>query len=145
MNLRVQWSEIRNGINDINAQLKQLKYHPDIILGVANGGIVPAVMLRNVLTGGVRPEIELLRYDKVYKKVTSTCAFIDALKYFVIDDIFDTGETYEAIESYLSKSKVQRGYAFLYGRRNNLPQDNDFLIGNIISHSHWLDFPWEKL
>jgi hypoxanthine phosphoribosyltransferase len=143
LNISIQWNEIRKAIAYIEGELEFLDFKPDVILGIANGGLVPAVMLHHAIRGK-HTDVELLRIDKHRKIIKSLHVWDSSLKYLVIDDIFDTGTTHKIVEANLKNPKLDVKYSYLYGRRNSLPEDHYLIISNILDHDQWLNFPWER-
>lgn len=144
MNVRIQWSEIRSAVENIARGLRNDDYQPDVLLAVARGGLIPAVMLSHALAKHADARIELLEVDKIHKYFTSSHVWRGDLTYLVIDDIYDTGDTFAIIAKHLKKLRLSVKYAFLYARRMSLLEDSDFYIANIVSHNDWLEFPWER-
>ncbi|WP_337860725.1 phosphoribosyltransferase [Ferroplasma sp.] len=103
----VSWSEIEEWTKGIMKMVIEDKYNPDIIIGIARGGLVPARMVADYLFKkdlvsiktehwGVTATVdgkavlkEKLNYDIAGKKV------------LIVDDITDTGESMKLSYNYI--------------------------------------------
>jgi uncharacterized protein len=111
----------------------------DIILGITNGGIIPARLMARELNIDYiqfipvrnkelqREEMPLLHKDK---------------KYLVIDEIYDTGDTFSKV--YDVVKVVDNDFAFLMSRSEQQCHHNiEAFVGKILIHNKWVVFPWE--
>jgi hypoxanthine phosphoribosyltransferase len=112
----------------------------DIVLGITNGGIIPARLMARELNIDYiqfipvrnkelqREEMPLLHKDK---------------KYLVIDEIYDTGDTFFKV--YDVVKVFDNDFAFLMSRYE--PQyhhEIEAFVGKILNHNKWVVFPWES-
>ena len=126
------WFEIQYLIKEIARKLGEKKY--DCILGISNGGIIPAKLLAEEL------RIDAIQLIPVRKKsvVTAELPLLDKRKrYLVVDDIYDTGETYCKIASLMVGYKCD--YAFCMSRY----EQQVGIYGRMLNHDRWIVFPWE--
>ncbi|MGI0020036.1 MAG: phosphoribosyltransferase [Nitrososphaera sp.] len=127
------WFEIHYLVKEVARQAGAKKY--DCILAIANGGIIPARLLAEEL--GI-DDVKLVPVRKK-KIIAQEMPALDKKKrYLIIDDIYDTGDTYRKV------SKAVKGfscdYAFCMTRR---PTDAG-ICGRILGHDRWIVFPWER-
>jgi uncharacterized protein len=126
------WFEIQYLVKEIARKVGEKKY--DCILGISNGGIIPAKLLAEEL------QIDAIRLIPVRKKnvVTSELPLLDKRKrYLVVDDIYDTGATYGRIAVLMAGYRCD--YAFCMSRY----EQNVGVYGRILNHNRWIVFPWE--
>ena len=126
------WFEILYLVKELARQTASKKF--DSILAITNGGIIPARLLAEELGIG---DIKLvpIRGKKI---IASEMPVLDKKKrYLVIDDIYDTGYTYEKVSKALKGFNCD--YAFCMTRH---PTDAG-IYGRILGHSRWILFPWE--
>jgi hypoxanthine phosphoribosyltransferase len=131
---------VKKVTNEIESSNK--KY--DTILGITNGGIIPARLIAREL------EIDHIlfipvRSKKLHKEEMPQ--LFDSQKYLVIDDIYDTRNAYSVVSNEIGK--LDCNFAFLVRR---FAADNDdsvgcgrkVYVGEILNHKKWIVFPWER-
>jgi hypoxanthine phosphoribosyltransferase len=129
------WFEIHHLVNKIAQQVKAKQRTYDCILGVANGGIIPAKLLAEELN------MDAIQLIPIRKKqiVMDDMPKLDKKKsYLVVDDIYDTGDTFKILSQSLKEYKCD--YAFCMSRyRHDIGTS-----GMILNHNRWIIFPWES-
>jgi uncharacterized protein len=112
----------------------------DAVIAVTKGGIIPAVLMAREL-----------KIDKVLMfdpKEPAAYGFKadPQLDYLVVDDIFDSGKTFEKIKQAMKDVRLR--FAFLFSRNHidfKTPENaRRMVIGHTLGHSAWLVFPWES-
>ena len=104
------WSDIETSVKDINEQINSTEWKPDIIIGIANGGSIPATLfskISNVPCKIVTVQLrdgtiqETLDIDDIHAKYGKNI--------LIVDEINDTGETLQWIlhNWYLSMSNIK--------------------------------------
>ena len=147
---RVTNDEVDNGIAILGEKLIHDNYIPELILYIPRGGLTPAIKLRDYLKE--RNNIDYLQVSSVnvytfYRKKRLKMPFrlvIDK-KYLIVDDIFDTGQTYKQITDAL-RDKFTVRYAFLFMRdpsKLSYYAKQEIYYGHQCKDDRWLDFPWE--
>lgn len=138
----VSWDEFGELTSHVAAHLSYDV--PDCIVGLARGGLVPAVRLSHILN---IPMVSLnlsLRDDKVgdldlsglhkYKNIA------------VVDDICDSGKTFHVLDIYLQDAGFTNiQWCTLYSKATSM--FNPTIIGETIKeidNSQWVVFPWEE-
>lgn len=112
------------------------------IVAVARGGLVPAAIIARelgirmvdtvcVATHGDDGSTLPLRVLKVLPGNGEGC--------LVVDDLVDSGRTYETVRTYLPKAH----YVALYAKPGGREQVDSF--GVEISQDVWVHFPWERM
>lgn len=126
------WFEIQYLVKEIAKKTGGKKY--DCMLGIANGGVIPAKLLAEEL------RIDSIQLIPVRNKeiVVSDMLRLDKKKmYLVIDDIHDTGVTHDKV------AKVLRGYKCDYAFCMSRYDQDAGIYGRILNHNRWIVFPWE--
>lgn len=135
------WEEVEYLIRVLADKIiKKSNKKYDIILGITNGGIIPARLMARELNIGYiqfipvrnkelqREEMPLLHKDK---------------KYLVIDEIYDTGYTFSKV--YDVVKIVDNDFAFLMSRFEQQYHHNiEASVAKILNHNKWVIFPWER-
>lgn len=126
------WFEIHYLVKEVAKKLEGKKY--DCILGIANGGIIPAKLLAEEL------RMDAIHLVPVRNKtvLVSEMPMLERSKnYLVIDDIYDTGATHKKVAPALKGFKCD--FAFCMSRY----EQSVGVYGRILNHNRWIVFPWE--
>ena len=136
------WEEVELLTKIVAAKIQSLNKKYDVILGVTNGGIIPARLM------ALQLDIHHIQFIRVRNKNLHTEEIrqldIDK-KYLVVDEIYDTGQTFSKVK--YAMQDFDCDYAFLMRRFNDTngnETDNGItFIGKILNHDKWVVFPWE--
>ena len=140
------WSDIEVSIKDINEQILYTKWIPDIIIGIANGGSIPATMLSKIsnipckiVTVQLRDGTiqETLDIDDIHSKYGKNI--------LIMDEINDTGETLAWILDNWQLSTSDTKIATLtYNAGSSIK--TDFYHWKIDKRIDpvWIVYPWES-
>lgn len=131
------WFEIHHLVKEVARQVRESGKKYDCILGVGNGGIIPARLLAEELG------MDAIHVIPVRKKqiVESEMPPLDRSKrYLVVDDICDTGSTFEKVDKALGGFSL--GYAACMSRYRQA--DKEVVSGRVLNHDRWMVFPWEQ-
>ena len=133
--------------NDTKQLIKEVKsFEPQTIVGIARGGLT----LAHAMAEGLEiREVQTLRtelYDATCKRdalsIFNTCKFGDVKRIIVVDDIADSGETFDAIMRHLNEKYPQiefKSCALFY--KKSSVYEPDFWINEA---NDWIDFFWER-
>ena len=123
-------------------------YKPDIIIGIARGGLVPARMVCDLLLQDELISIRTEHWSTASKKEKARIKFslpkeADILwkKVLVVDDIADTGESFSLILDYLKeKCPLETRTAVLqYKTSSTFVPD---YWGEKLEEWNWVIYPW---
>lgn len=121
-------------------------YKPDLIVGIARGGLIPARILTDLLETPQFATIEVefylginqTRHEPVLKQPLS--ASVRYKKILLVDDIADTGKTLQLAKSHLQdKGSMEIKIATLYLKLQSISKP-DFYEKQT---SNWVIFPWD--
>lgn len=115
----------------------------DFIVGVGRGGLIPATMLayklkKKVISFGISTYDNMIQTDKyvIYQPIPT----LKTNKILVVDDICDTGNTFNIIrETYGKETNLHFASLFVKDSKSHLVD----YYGLSVSDGLWLDFPWE--
>ncbi len=127
------WEEIESLVKEIAVQVKKSGIRYSCILAIARGGIIPARLLSRELS------IDAIQLVPVRNKtvISAEMPVLDASKrYLVIDDIYDTGDTFHKVAHALSGFNCD--YCFCMSRYKS-----QGITAKVLDHSKWIVFPWE--
>ena len=119
---------------------KASSYKPTHIVGIARGGLVPAVMLSHQLN----LPMETLGVSFRDNKATHHTKFkpIKDARYLIVDDINDSGTTFKVVTDIFKNRRLNHRTAALINK-----EKSDFNVdfyGEMFYHDDWINFPWEK-
>lgn len=127
------WFEIQYLVKEIARKVGERKY--DCILGIANGGVIPARLLAEELQTNAIQLVPVRDREIIVSELPS----LDKKKmYLVIDDIYDTGATYKKV------AKVLNGFSCDYAFCMSRYEQSAGIYGRILNHNRWIVFPWES-
>ena len=134
------WSEIGLLTKVVANKIKQTNKEYDVILGITNGGIIPARLLAQELDIN---NIQLIpvRNKKLFAEEMPQLSA--SRKYLVVDEIYDTGDIFFKVHNVMRNFDCD--YAFLMKRFENAVEDGLVIfIGKTLNHDKWVVFPWEQ-
>jgi hypothetical protein len=118
----------------------------DFIVGVGRGGLIPATMLayklkKKVISFGINTYNDMIQTDKyvIYQPIPVPTK---QSKILVVDDICDTGKTFNIIRDIYNKENhldIEFASLFVKDSKSHLVD----YYGLSVSDGIWLDFPWE--
>ncbi len=130
------WDEVESLVKLVADKIRSSNKIYDIILGITNGGVIPARLMARELN---MDHIQLIpiRRKKLYEEEMP--ALFKDKKYLVIDEIYDTGDIYSKVHDALKIFDCD--FAFLMSRYQ--VNFKAAYIGKILNHNKWIVFPWE--
>ena len=125
---------------------KVVTFNPQMIIGIARGGLT----LSHCMAEGLNiREVQTLRtelYDKDCKRseltIFDTCLLSGTKRVLVVDDIADSGETFNSIMKHLQNkyNGVEFQSASLFYKKTSSYEPN-FWVNEA---NEWIEFFWEK-
>ena len=145
---KLTWSDIDSLTNTVAESISQKNIKFDTIVALGRGGLIPGAILsyklniKNLQNLGINTRQEDGQYVEtlIYQRPTITGNVL------VVDDINDSGKTFEAVNSLIKSEYPDIGdlmYCSLVNRYNTKFNKNN-ISGKIINTSDWLVFPWDK-
>ena len=138
--------QMRNALIQIEDQMVHSAWMPDIVLGINRGGCIPGVYL-SLRIKKPHEVIDVRLRDHTAKPNLTVLekAFAFQKKILIIDDISDTGETFQYILDNVGKGDGRIKFAALI---NNKPSKVEIdYRGYEINKDEapaWIVFPWEE-
>lgn len=121
-------------------------FYPDVIIGIARGGWIPARLLADFYGNKRTANIKIEFYDNTTKTSTNPIITqelsenIENKEVLIVDDVADTGKSLLAAIDHINKknpSKVK--IATLYYKKHSLIKPDYY----IKETSSWIVYPWE--
>lgn len=147
-NLRPSYEEIHNACMDMALQIYSTHLNIKQIIGIARGGLLPAVVLSHQLS----LPLLLVEYsskhgqgdDKNHKNILPQIDPQDGA-ILLVDDISDSGKTLNELGAHFTKHGVTCYTAVLYYKIPTTPQTvPDFVWRTIPHDADWIIFPYER-
>ena len=133
------WEEVGLLTKIVATKIQSSNKKYDVILGVTNGGIIPARLMALEL------DIQHIQFIPVRNKNLHTEEMPQLAtdkKYLVVDEIYDTGETFTKV--HYAMRNFDCDYAYLMRRFNDTGDNETAFVGKILNHDKWIVFPWER-
>jgi hypoxanthine phosphoribosyltransferase len=130
------WDEIEFLTKVLAHKIQRSNKRYDTILGITNGGIIPARLMAREL------DINHIQFIPIRDKKIQNDEMPQLLKdkkYLIIDDIYDTGDTFSKAYDIIKIFNCDFGVLMCRYKKNN-----SVLVGKILNHRKWIVFPWER-
>ena len=132
------WNKIDDLVQEIKNRSSNFK--PTHTVGIARGGLIPAVMLSHQLN----LPMETLGVSFRDNKATHHTKFkpIDDARYLIVDDINDSGTTFKVVSDIFRNRRLIFATAALINK-----EKSDFSVdfyGEMFYYDDWINFPWEN-
>tara|TARA_A100001011_G_scaffold122550_1_gene129359 strand:- start:2277 stop:2714 length:438 start_codon:yes stop_codon:yes gene_type:complete len=132
------WNNIDQLVTTIHNRVSHWK--PTHIVGITRGGLIPAVMLSHRLD----LPMEVLGVSFRDNKATHHTKFkpISDARYLVVDDINDSGMTFDVVSQVFKNRHLHFVTAALINKKKS-GFSVDF-YGEMFYDDDWINFPWEN-
>lgn len=122
------------------------EYEPDVVVGIARGGVALAQMIAYGLDVRYLQSLQTELYDGQLKrdkiKIVENLNLQDSMKVLLVDDIVDSGETLFEILEHLQKKYPNNSFktaTIFYKATAKI--EADFRVKEA---TEWIEFFWEK-
>lgn len=136
-NYKMTYDEVVEHCNELSEKL--IQYSPTLIVGIARGGLVPAVHLSHSLN---LPLETLLWQTRDGSKKEFNTIIEDEIRnggiVVFVDDINDTGTTFTQIKEYYRAGITA---CIIEKKQSKFRCD---LTGGLTDTERWIEFPWEQ-
>jgi uncharacterized protein len=133
------WEEVETLTRIVAYEIRSSNKRYDAILGITNGGIIPARLMARELDIN---QIQFIPFrNRKLQKQEMPPLFGDK-KYLIIDEIYDTGNTFSKV--YDAVRRFDCDFAFLMRRFKDNDREGGAYIGKVLNHNKWVVFPWER-
>jgi len=130
------WREVEFMVKVPAAKIQKSNKRYDIVLGITNGGVVPAMLMARELESDHIQFIPV-RNNRLHKHEMPR--LYKHKKYLIIDEIYDTGCTFFKVCRELRL--VDCDFAFLVSR---YAESSGLWVGKTLNHIKYVIFPWER-
>jgi hypoxanthine phosphoribosyltransferase len=142
------WQRYGTAGRALSRQVRESGFAPDIVLGIARGGLVPASSLAYALDCKNLFSINVEFYTGEGTTLTEpvmlppllNSAELDDARVLVVDDVADTGKTLELVMQFCHGHVAEARSAVLYAKPTSL-LEADYVWQRT---DRWIDFPWSS-
>lgn len=130
------WQEVEILIENLAGKIKSSYNKYDVIIAITNGGIIPARLMARELN------IDDIKFIPIRNKqlfMKEMYPLHKDKKYLVVDEIYDTGNTFFKVSDALSEFNCD--FVFLISRYKDR---NAKTVAKVLNHNKWVIFPWES-
>lgn len=142
------WQDFDQYITDIEYQLLSSNWIPDYIVGVKRGGLIPAIALSHRLN---KPLIMMSCQLRDSADNTIKLYEVEQLpknkNVLIVDDICDSGETFQKIMYQLNIEGFQsiRTCSLFFNSAQHFLIDYKSQTLSRLRDTRWIVFPWENI
>ena len=147
--MNIEWSNFQLVCKEVAVRMMNAWMSTDgIIVALGRGGYVPGVCLSH-LTG---MDLETVKWQtrdgatQEKEKLRNVFSRNKGRTVFIVDDINDTGETFQSIMSFIHSEVKHDNLVFpvaMYSRIDSKYKEMNMIIGSYLLDQEYLDFPWE--
>lgn len=171
---QLDWNDVENLVQELCRQMQIQGWKPDYVVGITRGGLIPATLISHYLDipmhslkvslrdGSDDSESNLWMAEEAFGVVPDNPQTWDPYfrkKILVVDDINDTGATFQWIQNdwqsgcFPQKTDVWKTvwnntvkFAVLINNETSAFKTQDFSSRNInkLEDPQWIIFPWEE-
>jgi len=143
------WQDVENMCSSIVLQMYNNNWRPDYIVGLTRGGNIPATIISNMLDVPCEAMKVSFRNDDRVDKDFWLSELVQEKNILIVDDINDTGATFEWIKNDWMLENILHKVKFAT-LTENIASD----FGDVSYHVHevnkteedvWLVYPWENV
>ena len=135
-------NEMHNAIRQIVKQINISGFNPEVIVSINRGGCIPGVYLSHFLD---KPH-KMIDIKSLNDNSENISSFLKKNKLvLIIDDINDTGKTFDFVKKTFNNSDCEIRFAALINNVTSKTKINYY--GQLIDKSEspvWYVFPWEN-
>ena len=132
----MNWDEFDKEIRELG---RRIDYQPDAVIGIARGGVVPAVLLSKFLKVKDMYVLKVRREGTERRIMAEIVPDVAGMHILLVEDMLETGKSMIAAKEYLEERGAEVKTTCLY----TMPQSEikpDFSLKEVTAV---VPFPWE--
>lgn len=139
--IQLSWNDVERYADNLAKEIKSSLVEPSSfeIVTVTRGGLVPATLVAHRL--GIK-KVWVITKELIEEPIMNVSMPDTKKRLFFIDDIYDTGKTYQHMRNLLFDYDFKP--CFLIMKTVPNVERPTFYYGQIIHKNYWVIFPWEK-
>lgn len=146
----VQQEEVYDLALQLSLRIIETDFQPDVIVGIARGGLVPARYLCDFLDIDMLTSIKIKHYDAGSKKRQDVSldyplsVDVEGKRVLLVDDVNDTGETLKAAHEHILSGNPAGLQTAVLHEKDDTVFSADFHQQKI-GEWRWLTYPWARV
>lgn len=139
------WWQVDRAIFSLADKLRE--YKPDVIVGIARGGLIPAVRLSHIL-GDIELKVidvkfytDINEHTEMPKITIPIYGDLKDKKVVIVDDVSDTGKTLEVVINEVKRLGAKEIKVACLAMKPWTSVVPDFYV---FRTDKWIVFPWEE-
>ena len=139
------WWQIDRAIFSLADKLRE--YKPDVIVGIARGGLIPAVRLSHIL-GDIELKVidvkfytDINEHTEMPKITIPIYGDLKGKRVVIVDDVSDTGKTLEVVINEVKRLGAKEIKVACLAMKPWTSVVPDFYV---FRTDKWIVFPWEE-
>lgn len=143
----ISWNTVYILAERLSLKILDSGFRPDVIVAIARGGYVPARILCDFLDIYHLTSIRVVHYgggahkNPEAKVTDSICTDIAGKRVLIVDDVSDTGDTYEAAIPHLEKFQPAEIRTAVLLHKTTATYQPDYIARKVVKW-RWMIYPW---
>ncbi len=143
----LHWSKVDEAIWTL-ADYVRKDYTVDIIVGIARGGLIPAVRMSHIMDDVLMRVMDVKFYTNIEEhteipEITVPLTEpVEGKNVLIVDDVADTGKTLKVVKEDMEKKGAKEARIAVIAKKPQSIIDPDYYI---FQTDRWIIFPWEKM
>ncbi|MGY5860192.1 MAG: phosphoribosyltransferase [Candidatus Thorarchaeota archaeon] len=145
--LIISWSDVYNLTLRLSEKIYESGFRPDIIVGIARGGWIPARILSDVLYADTLQNIRIEYYTDVGVKgreprITQPLSgSLEGKNILLVDEVADTGDSLHTAIEHVEKLGIEEQRSAVLHLKPTSRVTPDYYM---VKTSSWTVYPWEN-
>lgn len=143
----LHWSKVDEAIWTLVDYVRK-DYKVDLIVGIARGGLIPAVRISHIMDNILMRVMDVKFYTDIgkhteYPEVTVPLTeSVEGKNVLIVDDVADTGKTLKVVKDYIIEKGAADARIAVIAKKPHSIIDPDYYV---FETDQWIIFPWEKM
>lgn len=143
----LHWSKVDEAIWTL-ADYVEKDFRIDLIVGIARGGLIPAVRMSHIMDNILMRVMDVKFYTDIEKhtelpEITVPLTEpVEGKNVLIVDDVADTGKTLKVVKEDIEKRGARSVRIAVIAKKPQSIIDPDYYI---FQTDRWIIFPWEKM
>lgn len=141
------WSKVDEAIWTLVDHVRK-EYNVDIIVGIARGGLIPAVRMSHIMDNilmrvmDVKFYTDIERHTEMPEITVPLTEPVQGKNVLIVDDVADTGKTLKVVKEDIIEKGARDVKIAVIAKKPKSIVDPDYYI---FQTDKWIIFPWEKM